>query len=193
MDQQGVVLRKLRQLNGLSVKQASEKIGRSGGWLSEIENGRGSARIHSSEFERIVSIYDGERYRKHFSIWIANAHKSEHGNDYEVSFTGAVLKFVRIKAGYRLTEAAQRLDMGKGQLSKIEHGQCAVPNELRDRIMQFYGYSPASFKNFASEDKRAKSVPVKFKLDILLNQMSSKAIEALFLSAIQIHQNNREI
>jgi transcriptional regulator with XRE-family HTH domain len=193
MDQQGVVLRKLRQLNGLSVKQASEKIGRSGGWLSEIENGRGSARIHSREFERIVSVYDGERYRKQFSIWIANAHKTGHGNEYEISFTGAVLKFVRIKAGYRLTAAAQSLGMGKSQLSKIEHGQCAVSNELRDRVMRFYGYSPASFKNFASEDKRAKSVPVQFKLDILLNHMSSKAIEALFSTAIQIHQQHREV
>lgn len=193
MEQQGVVLRKLRQLNGLSVKRASEKIGRSAGWLSEIENGTGFARIYPAEFERIVSVYEGERYRKQFTIWIANAYKSQQGIEPVISFTGAVLKFIRIKTGHQLTAAAERLDITKGYLSKIERGQCHISNELRDRIMKFYGYSPASFKNFASEDKRSKSVPLKFKLDILINQMSEKGLEALFSSAVQIQQQFNEI
>ena len=193
MEQQGVVLRKLRQLNGLSLKKASVKIGRSAGWLSEVENGTGFARIYSAEFERIVSVYEGERYRKQFTIWIANASKAQQGIEPVISFTGAVLKFIRIKTGHKLIVAAEGLGLTKGYLSKIERGHCHVSNELRDRIMKFYGYSPASFKNFASEDKRAKSVPLKFKLEILINQMSDPGLEALFSSALKIQRQSREV
>jgi len=59
MDHYGVVLRKLRELNQLPIKQAAARIKRSAGWLSEIENGRGAARIHPQEFERIVAAYGG--------------------------------------------------------------------------------------------------------------------------------------
>jgi transcriptional regulator with XRE-family HTH domain len=192
MEHQGVVLRKLRLLNGFSVKQASKKVGRGVGWISEVENGRGSSRLTPAEFERVVAIYAGEKYRKQFSLWIANAHKATRGDE-KMSFDGAVLKYVRTKAGLSLMEAAKELELDKGNLSRIEHGIYPVSSDLRDRMMRVYGYSPASFKNFASEDKRAKSVPVMFKLEILLNRMSDKAIEALFFSAVQIHQQFKEI
>lgn len=193
MGHQGVVLRKLRLLKGYSVKQASEKVGRGVGWISEIENGRGSSRLTPAEFERVVAVYDGEKYRKQFSLWIANVHKANHGDELQTSFDGAVLKYVRTKAGLSLTKAAKQLGLDKGNLSRIEHGIYPVSNDLRDRMMRLYGYSPTSFKNFASEDKRAKSVPVMFKLEILLNRMSDKAIDALFSSAVQIHQQFKEI
>jgi len=45
MENHGVILRKLRLLNKLPIKAAAVRIGRSAGWLSEIENGKGLARI----------------------------------------------------------------------------------------------------------------------------------------------------
>jgi hypothetical protein len=52
--------------------------------------------------------------------------------------------------------------------------------------MKLYGYSPSSFKNFTTEDKRAKNIPVRYKLDILLKQMGDGNIEKLFGFAIQL-------
>ena len=193
MEHQGVVLRKLRLLKGYSIKQASEKVGRGVGWISEIENGRGSSRLTVTDFERAVAAYEGEKYRKQFSLWIANAHKANRGDEFETSYDGAVLKYVRTKAGLTITEAAKQLGLDKGNLSRIEHGIRPLSSELRDRMMRLYGYSPASFKNFASEDKRAKSVPTLFKLEILVNRMSEKAIEALFSSAVEIHHQHGKI
>jgi transcriptional regulator with XRE-family HTH domain len=45
MNHYGVILRKLRELKRLPLKQAAKRIERSAGWLSEIENGKGAARI----------------------------------------------------------------------------------------------------------------------------------------------------
>ena len=52
MNHYGVILRQLRLLNKLQIKQAAARIERSARWLSEIENGKGSARIFPQEFER---------------------------------------------------------------------------------------------------------------------------------------------
>lgn len=43
MNHYGVILRKLREINRLPIKEAAKKIERSAGWLSEIENGKGAA------------------------------------------------------------------------------------------------------------------------------------------------------
>lgn len=73
MKNYGVILRKLREINRLTMKEAGARIGRSAGWLSEIENGKGASRLLPSEFELIVSAFGGEAYKKQFSLWIAKA------------------------------------------------------------------------------------------------------------------------
>lgn len=55
MDYYGVILRKLRELNHLTVKQAAQQIGRSAGWISQIENCKGGARLKESDFERVYA------------------------------------------------------------------------------------------------------------------------------------------
>jgi transcriptional regulator with XRE-family HTH domain len=52
MDNSGIIIRHLRRLNGLSLQGLSEKIGRSIGWLSEIENDSGESRLTEAEFDR---------------------------------------------------------------------------------------------------------------------------------------------
>ena len=184
MSHYGVILRKLRELNQLSIKEAAKRVGRSAGWLSEIENGKGAARIHPQEFERIVAAYDGEPYRKQFGIWAAKAHKPTSAPR-EIQFSGSVLKYLRNKAKLTLEAAAQEAGLSKCYLSYLENGVKPLSNDLRDRLMQVYGYSPSSFKNFTTEDKRAKNIPVRYKLDLLLKQMDETRIQKVFAFALE--------
>lgn len=185
MDNYGVILRQLRLLNKLPVKVAAQRIGKSAGWLSEIENGKGAARIHPKEFERIVAAYGGEKYRKQFGIWVAKSHKpSDPAPD--ICLSGAILKFLRKKAKMPLGAAARQVGLSACYLSCIETGSKPLPATLRDRLMRVYGYSPSSFKNFASEDKRAKNVPVRYRIAVLLKQMDDNGIEKVLSFALSM-------
>ncbi len=184
MTNSGVILRKLRELNHLSLKQAALKLERSVGWLSEIENDKGFARIKQTEFDRIVAVYDGEPYRKQFGAWISHA-KVEVGKQNELSFDGSILKYLRTKAKLTASAAATRGNLSKSFLSDLENGKRRVNTDIRDRLLQIYGYSPASFRNFTSEDKRAANVPVRYKLDILLRKLTDKDVARVFSFAIE--------
>jgi transcriptional regulator with XRE-family HTH domain len=185
MENYGVILRKLREINQLKMKEAAIKVGRSAGWLSEVENGRGAARLLPSEFERIVRVYGGEAYKKQFGLWIAKA-KTPPAPPKDAVLSGAILKHLRKKAKLTLLEAAQRIGVSRAYLSAIETGRRPVPQKARNQLMAVYGYSPSSFKNFATEDKRAKNIPTRYKLDLLLFQMDEGRIERLFLAAKDI-------
>lgn len=176
MNHYGVVLRQLRILKKLPIKEAARRIERSAGWLSEIENSKGSARIHPAEFERIVAAYEGEPYRKQFGIWAARSHKQD-APILDASFGGAVLKFLRKKAKMPLREAAEEVGLSACYISCIETGSKPLSQPMRDKLMRIYGYSPASFKNFTTEDKRSKNVPVRYKLALLLRQLDEARIE----------------
>lgn len=191
MNNYGVILRKLRELNRLTIKQAAKRIERSAGWLSQIENEKGAARIHPQEFERIVAAYNGQSYRKQFGAWVAKAHKSISAPS-EVEFSGSVLKYLRKKAKLTLADVAKKIGLSKAYLSALENGVKPLSLELRNRLMSVYGYSPSSFKNFATEDKRAKNIPVRYKLDLLLKQMDEPRIEKILAFALEsINQSNQ--
>lgn len=183
MNHYGVILRKLRELKQLPIKEAAKRIERSAGWLSEIENAKGAARIHPQEFERIVAAYDGETYRKQFGIWVAQANKPAAAPK-EIQFTGPVLRYLREKANLSLGAAASQAGLSRCYLSYLETGVKPLPNDLRDRLMRLYGYSPASFKNFTTEDKRAKSIPIRYKLGVLLRHLGETEIERVFAFAL---------
>jgi hypothetical protein len=84
-----------------------------------------------------------------------------------------------------LAAAAPKAGLSKSYLSYIEIGSRPLSTPLRDKLMGIYGYSPASFRNFATDDKRAKSVPVHYKLDMLLRRMSPLLIERVYIFATQ--------
>lgn len=178
MNNYGVVLKRLRVLKKLSVKQAASQLGRSVGWLSEIENGKGYARLKIEEFERIITIYDGESHRSNFPIWIASAIKSK--QKAEIAFDGAILKYLREKKGLSLDEVSEKLSYSKRYLSNLENGFKHVNIELRDKLLAVYGYSPSSYRNFNSADKRAGNIPVRYKINILLNQAAPEDLQATF-------------
>lgn len=185
MDHYGVILRKLRELNQLTIKQAASRIERSAGWLSEVEGGRGLSKLIPSEFERIVAVYGGDRYRKQFGIWIAKAKAPYTPPPKEVAFNGAILKHLRKKAKLTLDEAAEKIGLSGRYLSAMETGRRRLSSQVRDRLMPVYGYSPSSFKNFATEDKRAKNIPVRYKLESLLKQLDDSRVERVFAFALE--------
>lgn len=177
MDNAGVIIQHLRTLAGLSVRETATKIKRSVGWLSEIENSRGTARINEHEFNRIVDALGGAKQRALFKTWVANAKNRER---LDTTFDGAVLKFIRVKKEISLEEASKLTKLSSSYLSKLENGLKPVTLEMRNRIMVGYGYSPSSFKNLATDPVRSKTVPLRYKLEILLNELDSDKINSVF-------------
>ena len=53
-----------------------------------------------------------------------------------------------------------------------------------------YGYSPASFKNFTTEDKRSKHIPTRYKLGVLLRHLGDTEIEKVFAFALDQRQGH---
>jgi transcriptional regulator with XRE-family HTH domain len=184
----GLIIKHLREHSGLSVRKLADKIDRSIGWISEIENELGTSRLTDAEFQRIVNILDGGKYRDMFRTWVAN-HKNSERTDR--TFDGAVLKFIRIKKLLKLKDAAGLTGLSSASISKIESGHFIVTTELRNKIMIAYGYSPSSFKNLSTDPVRSKVVPLIYKLEILLKRMSESEIEELYKFAREIKANNQ--
>jgi transcriptional regulator with XRE-family HTH domain len=184
MNHYGVVLKKLRELNQLTVKQAAQKIGRSSGWISQIENGKGAARLNAIEFERVVAAYNGESYRKQFGAWISRS-KIQEQMPHEISFEGYILKYLRRNAGLTVQQGARKAGLSKGHLFDLENGIKRLSGELRNKLMRINGYSPASFRNFTDADKRAKNIPTRYKLNLLLGKLSEFEVEKVFAFAFE--------
>ena len=126
----------------------------------------------------------GEAYRKQFGIWVAKQHRPNKSQA-EVSYSGAVLKYLRKKAKLTVVEVANRAALSKSYISYLETGVKPVSIELRNRLLAIYGYSPSSFKNFTTEDKRAKNIPVRYKLEILLGQLDESGIDRIYAAAVE--------
>ncbi|OFZ29262.1 MAG: hypothetical protein A2622_07530 [Bdellovibrionales bacterium RIFCSPHIGHO2_01_FULL_40_29] len=190
MDNYGVIIRHLRQLSGLSVQQAAQQIGRSKGWLSEIENGKGRSRVSETEFQRIIKILHGTQFVPLFKTWVANFKNKQRINN---TFDGAVLKFIRIKKNLSLENASKLTKISSAQLSKIENGINPVTHDLRNQIMVAYGYSPTSFKNLSSDPVRSRVVPYSYKLAIALKALNENQIEKIFYFAQELLQNTKDL
>lgn len=52
----GKVLKKFRKMNGLTLKDVSEKIGKSKSWLGDIESGRN--RIYFDDLKELCDLYN---------------------------------------------------------------------------------------------------------------------------------------
>jgi transcriptional regulator with XRE-family HTH domain len=177
LENHGLIIRELRKLQGLNVRNAALKINRSIGWLSEIENETGTARLTEQEFDRIVTAFDGSRYRPMFKTWVAN-HKNRERVD--KTFDGAVLRHIRIKKGLNLQRASKLTGLSCGYLCNLEKGQKPMTLKLRYQIMKAYGYSPTSFKNLATDPVRSKVVPLEYKFKIWLGSLSQEQAENFY-------------
>jgi transcriptional regulator with XRE-family HTH domain len=181
VENHGLIIRELSKLQNLNVREAARKISRSIGWLSEIENGTGTARLTGQEFDRIVAALDGLAHKPMFRTWVAN-HKNQ--ERIHKTFDGAVLKFIRLKKGFSLQEAANLAGISRSHLCNLETGGRPMTLRLRYRIMKAYGYNPTSFKNLATDPVRSKVVPSAYKFRILLRSMTAEQAEKIFSTAL---------
>lgn len=177
MNNYGLILKQLRQINGYSLKTAAQMVGKSVGWFSEVENCRGLSRLQPEEFERIVKLFGGEKHRELFKTWVAVQRNKDRTDR---SLDGPVLKYIRERKELTLSQASKLVGLSKGYLTNIENGHKLIKLELRNRIMVAYGYSPSSFKNLSTDEKRSKAVPVRYKINSLLNQMEEADLYATF-------------
>jgi len=173
----GVVIRKLREIEGLSVQQFAKRVGKSRGWVSEVESGVGRCRVSEQELNRIVELLGAAKHRPMFRTWVASHRNAER---IDRSLEGAILKFVRVKRGLRLEDVAADAGVSTCYLSKIENGHKPPPFEVRNRILIACGYSPGSFKNLSADPVRSKAVPSSYKLNILLKKLSESQVSEIF-------------
>lgn len=181
LENHGLIIRELRKLQGLSVRKAAQKLNRGLGWLSEIENCKGTARLTEDEFDRIVTALDGSRHKNMFRTWVASHLHEERINK---TFDGAVLKFIRVKKGLDLQRASELAEISRGYLCKLENGSKPMTLQLRYRIMRAYGYNPKSFKNLATDPVRSKVVPLAYKFKIWLSTLTPEQTEAFYLQTL---------
>jgi transcriptional regulator with XRE-family HTH domain len=177
LENHGIIIRELRTLKDLSVRKAAALLERSVGWLSEIENGSGTARLSPDEFDRVVTALDGDQYRAMFKTWTANSKNRERTDK---TYDGAVLKYIRKKKNLRLCEAAKLIGISVGYLCKLEIGLKPVGLQLRQQIMRAYGYSPTSFRNLSTDPVKSKAVPARFRFEILYRTLSAEQVAELF-------------
>ena len=179
MTNPGVVLRKLRKKNNLKIKEAAKLIGRSVGWLSGVENEAQACRLKESEYQRILQLYNAQDHQKLIHACLSQSRK--HDEDAKpIVYDGSILKYLRIKAGKSITAVASEMDCAPSLLSQIENGKRSVGIEMRKRLLRIYGYSPESFKNFYSREKRALNIPARFHLEILLPHLTEQMTLAVF-------------
>ena len=192
MDKQRVILKQLRIVNGYKIKEAATLVGRSAGWLSEIESHSGASTLRPKEYERIYHIYNGDRYKKQFGVWLRNS--AQNVAKPKHNFDGAIYHFLRTyKAKVTQNQAAKMIGVSTGYLSKIENGEKRVNDSLKAKILAAYGYKVSSFRNFATADKRAKSVPTSYRLSILIRSLRESEIEALFEFALTLSQKGDQL
>lgn len=185
MKNRGVVLRKLRQVNKLNLKQAARAIGCSVGWLSEIENESEKCRIDDGEYQRILAIYKGDEHKKliHACLSQTKAAKIEK----TISYDGSILKYLRLKSKKTISAVAVESGYSTSLISQIEQGSRKASLELRDRLVKLYNYSPESFKNFYSRDKRALGVPARYYLKTILSHLPEEAVLKVFDFAVELY------
>lgn len=180
MEQQRVIVKKLRKLSGLTIAQAACKINKSAGWLSEIENNKGRSVLRPKDYETIYNLLDGEKYKHQFGAWVkyANQKNKKH---FTQDFDGAIYKFLRKqKAKLSIREVVKKNNISPAYLSLIENGLKRPSLELKNKILQSYGYKPSSWKNFSTKDDRSKAIPILDKISIVLKKMNKTQLEQVY-------------
>ena len=184
MNNRGIILLRLRKMNNETLKNVAKRMKKSAGWLSEIEQGRGKARLNDAEFMRIIKIYDGEKHKSKFGSWVTK--KTKRHRKTIICVDGAVFRYLRKKKGYSLEEASSLLKVSTSHLCNMEAGKRTINQKWRIKLLRTYGYSEGSFKNFSTADKRSKSIPPEYKLQIILGIMSNELKEQLLLHALNL-------
>ena len=141
MKKERILLKKLREQNGLSLSEAAKRLGKGKSWLSEVENNKGKSVLRPKDYEYIYAFYNGDKYKRHFGFWIKEALSSKPRKGFLLN--GAIYKFLRCKkAKLSLDDASQKAAISKGYLSKIENGQKNPTKKLKEALLNAYGSMP---------------------------------------------------
>jgi len=113
MKNRGATLRRLRELNKLSQRDAAHLVNCSVGWLSGIENDIPTCKITDEKLAELLSKYNYDSYKRDIQGWLSrvNSHRQE------FTFEGATLKYLRKKSGKSLEEVADLVKMSVAQIA----------------------------------------------------------------------------
>ncbi len=176
MNNHSVIIKKMRKDSNLSIKLAAQRVGKSTGWLSEVENAK--MNINKETFLQLVNCYGLEKELRRYQLWATSHRKQEEGS--KVWYEGAIYKHLRCTKKLSLIQAAQLLGVSKSHLSNIEVGRRKVDPEFKSKILEVYGYKRASFHNYVNRKDRADNIPVEFRLKILIRNLAQENLEKVF-------------
>lgn len=178
MKNQAAVLKKLRELNGLSIKEAAKLFNCSVGWLCGVENESLKCKITEEELQRLLSLYAYEKHSDNIRQWLSM--RTIETARLEVSaFDGAVLRHLRKKSGRTLVETARILDCSVGDVAKLELGYRKIHKSKRDILMVALGYSSNTFNNYTSKERLGETVPAEYRLKIILRKLDEKKMNSV--------------
>ena len=192
MEKEHILLKKLREQNGLSLSEAAKRLGKGKSWLSEVENNKGKSALRAKDYEYIYAFYNGDKYRRYFGSWIKEALSSKPRKGFLLN--GAIYKFLRCeKAKLSLENASKKVAISKGYLSKIENGKKDPTKKLKEALLNAYGYNSKSWEKIVIRDKiRGGSIPTQYKLNILLKNLEEEQLQKVleFVLSLSTREKN---
>jgi transcriptional regulator with XRE-family HTH domain len=179
MKNQAVILKRLRELKGLTVAEAASQLKCSVGWLSGIENDNSLCKIDQQRLQNILQFYEFDQQKEVIRGWLSRQ-LSEQGRAEQLNLDGSILRFMREKANLTLSEASKLTGKSSANLGKIENGYRPISRKHRDFLVSCYGFSPSSFNNYTSMERHGHLVPIRYRLNILVRKLSDENLNRVF-------------
>lgn len=184
MDSYGTIIKKVRNSENLTLKEAALKLNVSVGWLSEVENNRGKAKLTKQKYEEIINLLNGKKYKPLFGRWVLAESKKEKCLPLLI---GPTLKHYRKRANLKQSEAAHLLGFSTAYLSLVENGQELLSDKRLNQVLTLYN---VSFKQYSQcimpTNERSKRVPSKYRLDYLMSGMNESKIQKIYQYALSL-------
>ncbi len=131
-----------------------------------------------------MHLYNSEKHKQCFGGWVRA--KKDKQSEKNVSFDGAIYKLLRKeKRKLTLESAAKKIGISSGFLSKIESSQKIPSNKIRLKLLQVYGYTEKSFRNFYRPE-RVCNISIKDKLNIILKSLDECQTKEIYEAAYKI-------
>ena len=184
MDNQSVILHKIRKDKKITIRQAAKLTGKSCGWLSEVENCKQKFIVNPQEFKRIVRCYGAEKELRRYQLWASTQRRSQTKRSW---YEGAIYQHLRLKRGLSLVEAASLIGISKSHLSNIEASRRQVDVEFRNKILEAYDYKQSSFHNYTNREERARAIPTELRLKLIMRQLGKDKLEQVLSFARDLH------
>ena len=187
MNNYSAIAKKMRNDKKLSLKKASILIGKSAGWLSQLENNKLEVKLDLDGLKFIAECYGLEGEMKRYFLWASGKNNKQAK---QVWYEGAIYKHMRLKSKFTLKQASQFLGVSKGQLANIEACRRSVSSNLKENMLAAYGFKKSSFQNYIHREERIKSIPVEFRIKLLMQNLKKEKLEQIFEYAQVLNNQN---